>query len=296
MTSQRIDVDPAAVRQRGDWQRSTLVVDGTLEVAVFEAGRRDDAAPVLLCVHGMGHWTQAAWDFVAAEFAATHRVVGFDLPGFGESGKPRRAYTLDFFARVLGEVRSAYAPGLRVTLVGHSLGGLIAALDAAAHPANVALLVLVDPAGFLRSFALFFKIAGSRPVRALLGKLRPSPKFVRRTFARAAHDATTIPQDYFERAVALTRDPALLHAFADVYGHAMHAFVRLRELHRRLGGYDGPTLLVWGREDRFVPVDGLAAARAVYPHARTLVIERCGHCPSIEAPSVLAAAIRAASS
>jgi len=50
---------------------------------------------------------------------------------------------------------------------------------------------------------------------------------------------------------------------------------------------------VWGRNDRFIPVRALAGARAVYPNARVLEIDRCGHCPSIEYPARVAAAMRA---
>lgn len=248
----------------------------------------------MVCVHGMGHWTQAAWDFVAAEFEDSHRIVGFDLPGFGASSKPRRAYTLDFFADVTCDVVAARAPNTTITLVGHSLGGLVAAIFAASQPERVGRLVLIDPAGFLRTPALVLKIAGSGPVRRFIGKMRPSAKFVRRTFRNAVFDRATIPADYLDRAVEISRDPALLFAFADVYANAMGAFLHLRDLHARLAKFRGPTLLVWGREDRFVPVKGLATARTVYPNARELVLERCGHCPSIEAPNALAEAIRAA--
>lgn len=284
--------DPAAPRPRAAWRRDALAVDG-IELAVFEAGRTDAAAPVVVCVHGMGHWTQAAWDFVAAELAPTHRIVGFDLPGFGDSAKPHVAYTLPFFARAVGAVVAARSSA-PVALLGHSLGGLAAALYAASAPERVGLLGLVAPAGFLRTPALVLKIAGSRPMRAIARRLRPAPSFVRRTFRNAVFDPATVPADYLERAVALSRDPAMLFAFADVYANAMGEFVRLRDLHARLGAYAGPTLLIWGRDDRFVPVKGLEAARAVYPQARAIVLERCGHCPTIEAPDAVVAALRAA--
>lgn len=294
MTSQTPKAAPARTPDRATWRPSTLSLRGDIAVAVFEAGRIDRDAPTIVCVHGMGHWTQAAWDFVAAEFELTHRIVGFDLPGFGASSKPAIAYTLDFFAGILAETIAAYAPGARVTLVGHSLGGLVAAIYAAEHPSGIRTLVLVDPAGFLRTPALVLKMLGSRPVQSLMRKMRPSPKFVRRTFRNAVYDAATIPDDYFERAVELASDPAMLRSFTDVYANAMAQFIRMRALHDRLAGYRGQTLVVWGREDRFVPVKGLEAAQEVYPEATTLVIERCGHCPNIEHPAVLSAAIRAA--
>ena len=292
MTSQTPNDTPAREPRRATWRASTLTLGDDITVAIFEAGRSDRDAPVIVLVHGMGHWTQAAWDFVAAEFEMTHRMLGFDLPGFGASSKPTVAYTLDFFAEILAETIAASVRDGRVILVGHSLGGLIAAIYAAGHAQRVGALVLVDPAGFLRTPALVLKMLGSRPVRFLMRKIRPSPKFVRRTFRNAVYDAATIPGDYFERAVELSRDPAMLRSFTEVYANAMTQFMRLKVLHARLAGFRGPTLLVWGREDRFVPVKGLDAAREVYPHATALVIERCGHCPSIEHPARLASAIR----
>ncbi len=296
MTSQSPNAAPARAPRRATWRPSALSLPGDVTVAVFEAGRVERDAPTIVFVHGMGHWTQAAWDFVAAEFEETHRIVGFDLPGFGRSSKPERAYTLDFFAAVLAETIAAYAPQARVTLVGHSLGGLIAGIYAAERAETIGALVLVDPAGFLRTPGLVLKMIGSRPVQALMRKIRPSPNFVRRTFRNAVHDAATIPDDYYERAVELANDPAMLRSFTDVYANAMAQFIRLEALHARLAAFRGATSLVWGREDRFVPVKGLDAARAVYPQATALVIERCGHCPSIEHPGVLAAAIRKAMS
>ncbi len=294
MTSQIPNAAPARASRRATWRPSTLTLRDDLVVAVFEAGRIDLDAPTIVLVHGMGHWTQAAWDFVAAEFDATHRIVGFDLPGFGASSKPNLPYTLDFFVGILAQTIAAYVPATRVTLVGHSLGGLVSALYAAQYEEHVGTLVLVDPAGFLRTPALVLKMMGSRPVRMLMRKVRPSPKFVRQTFRNAVYDQTTIPDDYFDRAVELASDPAMLRSFTDVYANAMTQFIRLKTLHARLAAYRGPTLVVWGREDRFVPVKGLEAAREVYPHATTLVIERCGHCPNIEYPTVLAGAIRSA--
>jgi len=292
LISQTTTDRPAPERTRAAWRAGSVRTSDGFAIATFEAGRTDDAAPVIVCVHGMGHWTQAAWDFVAARFEATHRVVAFDLPGFGASEKPRIAYTLDFFERVLGEVIEARAPDARVVLMGHSLGGLIAARYASQQPERVALLVLVDPAGFLRTPSLVLKVAGSKPVRALVARIRPSAAFVRRTFRNAVFDPATIPEDYLARAVELSRDRAVIFAFADVYANAMGAFIRLRDLHARLARYNGPTLLVWGRDDRFVPVRGLATARRVYPGAHERVIDACGHCPAIEHPAILAAAMR----
>jgi pimeloyl-ACP methyl ester carboxylesterase len=297
-SSQVVRSAPApAAPFRAAWRSRRLEVtglgtEGPTGIAVFEAGRTEPDAPRLVLVHGMGHWTQAAWDFVAADFTATHRIVAFDLPGFGASGKPHVRYTLPFFTSVLRAV-VADAKVAPFALAGHSLGGLIAADYAARYPDEVRELTLIAPAGFLRTPQLVLRVLGSRPVTGLMGALKPSPAFVRRTLENAVFSPASIPPEDMTRALELGCNRAAARAFASVYAGALHEMVHMKALHARLAAWRGPTLLVWGRNDRFIPVRALAGARAVYPNARVLEIDRCGHCPSIEYPARVAAAMRA---
>lgn len=285
LTSHASGAAPGPPRAR--WRRTDLALERGLRVALFEAGRTDTEAPVVVFVHGMGHWTQAAWDFLAAHLEETHRLVAFDLPGFGDSAKPEATYALDYFAMALREVVERCRLD-RFALVGHSLGGLIAAKYASLHPADVRLLGLIAPAGFLRTPKLALRIAGSRPVSWLFRRIRPSRRFVRRTFTSAVHDASSVPEDYHAHAYALSQDTAMTGAFVRVYAGAMRELLRMDALHGELRRYTGPVSIVWGKQDRFVPIRALPATRRVYPQADVLEIERCGHCPSIEYPELVA--------
>jgi pimeloyl-ACP methyl ester carboxylesterase len=106
-----------------------------VSTAVLEAG---DGPPVLL-LHGAGgdatHWLR-----VLSELARTHRVIAPDLPGHGASEPAERA--LEW----LGELIESSCEG-RPALVGHALGGAIAARFAAAHGERLDRLVLVDALG-----------------------------------------------------------------------------------------------------------------------------------------------------
>lgn len=284
---------PAQGDPRARWTHAEITLSNGIRLAVYTAGRTEPEAPTLLLVHGMGHWAQAAWDTLAPHFTASHRVIAFDLPGFGESDKPDLAYSLDFFEATLHGLVEALGLA-RFGVLGHSLGGLIAAAYAAAHPSRVRFLGLLDPAGFLRTPKLVLKIAGSRPVVSLFGKIRPSRKFVRRTFASAVFDPSAIREEYHERAYVLSQDVAMRRAFASVYANSMRTFLRIDALHARLRAYGGPVAIVWGKRDAFVPIAGLAAATRVYPHADVLVIDECGHCPNMEFPELVAARLSAA--
>src|SRR6266568_5059866 len=105
-------------------------LDG-LEIHYTSAGQ----GPVTLLIHGLGGFAES-WRDTAAALASHGRVIALDLPGFGQSAKPRRAYTLDFFARAVEGLLRGLAIE-RVRLVGHSLGGGIAAAFALAHPERV---------------------------------------------------------------------------------------------------------------------------------------------------------------
>jgi pimeloyl-ACP methyl ester carboxylesterase len=281
------------------WRRSDTVLDDGLRIATFEAGRGDADAPVVLLVHGLGHWTQAAWDRLAPELAADYRIVSLDLPGFGDSSKPDIEYRLPFYAGVLRRFIEARGLGA-VLLVGHSLGGLISADFARESPQSVRGLVLIDPAGFMRTPRILLRVVASRPASWFF-TLRPSAGFVRRTMDQAMYDPANVSADVHERAYALALEPEVRRAFARIYAGALQEMIDLRGLHARLARYQGPVLLAWGRHDAYIPPAALRNARAVFPQAHAVIFERSGHCPNVEEPQALAAQIllfgkRAASS
>lgn len=81
-------------------------------------------APILLLIHGLGDESDT-WRAIIPPLARRYRVIAPDLPGFGRSSGPNGGYSLTFFARTIAEFITAL--GLQqVTLVGHSLGAMIA--------------------------------------------------------------------------------------------------------------------------------------------------------------------------
>ena len=101
-----------------------------------------EGEPALLFVHG---WMMSSelWREQVAAFGKTHKVVRFDLRGFGQSSKPAGEYTLETFADdldfVIGKLRLK-----KPVLIGWSMGVSIAAIYATAHPEKLSRLALVD--------------------------------------------------------------------------------------------------------------------------------------------------------
>jgi len=262
--------------------------DATL--ATYEAGSDAPGAPIVLLLHGLGHWTDAAWGRLVPHVDPALRYVAFDLPGFGSSDKPDAAFDLAYFRRVLDEVVAAL--GLEhFALAGHSLGGFIAADYAGAHRHRVTHLALIAPAGFARTPRHVINALAGGFARPLFER-RPSRRFVVRMLQRSVLDPAALEPAVIQRAYELSQDPALRRAFAGVYAKAIHAFARARELHAGFARYPGPVFCAWGAHDRYIGPAALRNVVRVYPQAKTLILNNSGHLPMIEEPQELGAAMR----
>ncbi|MGH2853265.1 MAG: alpha/beta fold hydrolase, partial [Solirubrobacteraceae bacterium] len=125
-----------------DWrahQHWTIV--NNLPVNVVELGE----GPPLLFVHGLsGSWPN--WLEQLPVFAASHRVIALDLPGFGRSPMPAEHITISGYARTLDALLDALEVDA-AAVVGNSMGGFVAAELAINFPQRVERLALVSPAG-----------------------------------------------------------------------------------------------------------------------------------------------------
>ncbi|WP_082119171.1 SDR family oxidoreductase [Saccharothrix sp. ST-888] len=104
-------------------ERRRTVHSGGLPLAVFEQG--DPADPTVILVHGYPD-THVVWDDVAAELAADHHVVRYDVRGAGESGVPhsRAGYRLELLGADLFAVADAVSPDAPVHVVAHDWGSV----------------------------------------------------------------------------------------------------------------------------------------------------------------------------
>ncbi|HYW52400.1 MAG TPA: alpha/beta fold hydrolase [Candidatus Elarobacter sp.] len=272
--------------------RARRIAAGGVTLAAYETGSDASGAPSVLLLHGLGHWTDAAWGRLVPHLDPALRYVAFDLPGFGASDKPDVRYDRAFFRRVMDDAVAAL--GLeRFGLVGHSLGGFIAADWAGAHPDRVTHLALIAPAGFSRSPRhMFFALLAHGAARRL-SALRPSKRFVERILHRAVADPASIDAAHIERAWELSQELAVRRAFAGVYAGALETFVGTREVVRAFGRYAGPVLCGWGERDRYIPITSLRDVLHVYPQAVALLLHRSGHVPMMEEPERLGAELRA---
>ncbi|HAF08569.1 MAG TPA: hypothetical protein DCK98_00585 [Chloroflexi bacterium] len=269
---------------------STIEAAGS-RIRVIEAGAGERT---VLFVHGVGGWAENWTETIERVAASGRRAIAFDLPGFGESTAVRQARYFDppdpFYPTVVDGVRQAL--GLeRPHLVGHSLGGGIAAVTAVCHPNAFRSLTLVAPGGFGPEIALFLRIF-SLPFLALTTWL-PRPKSTSRAILESCfHDRSRIPAHLYAEGERFDRTYPetlrVMRAVATLRG----VRPRLRETWlARAGEYAGPVLVVWGREDGIIPAAHLDRLRESYPDAELRIIDRAGHLVMPEQPDAFAGAL-----
>ncbi len=252
--------------------------------AFFDAGK----GPALIFVHGLaGNVTH--WVNVAPHFVDRFRVIGLDLIGGGETDKPDTPYSIDLMvAQVLALMDRL---GLRkATLIGHSLGGMVATRFATLHPERLDRIVLVNPAG-LQPMPLPVRVAGHRLLRAgLLSRLLP--RVWRTILANVFYNDNEYTQSFIH-----TVDTTMVN-------EDIHDIARLMDRLRfdlldhnyapLLPKLQTPTYVIWGEKDRLVPARWLRRASKRLPNVTCEEIPRCGHMPIIERPARVIAFLNSA--
>lgn len=226
------------------------------------------SGPPLLWLHGAGG--AGPWRPWLDALAERFRVIVPDHPGFGASDE---AEWLEGFDDLVYHYLDLLATlGLsRVQVVGHSLGGWIAAELAVAHPEVVERLVLVDPIG-LRHL--------ERPVTDLFALTEAqSTRLVYHDPALA--DAELANESTAEMIMQRIKNQT---TFARL---SWNPYLYNPHLRRRLYRITMPTLLVWGRHDRVLPLETAELWTTGIPQARLAVVEECGHAPQREQPQEL---------
>lgn len=230
-----------------------------------ERGAGDE--PVLL-LHG---YSDSAHTFapVLPLLPARWRVLAPDQRGHGDSDRPQGGYTMEQLAADAAALLDATGAGA-ATVVGHSMGSLVALRLALDHPERVARLVLVGstPSAKEAMHGLAQEIAAFAD---------PVPVAFVRGFQESAV-CRPVPAAFFEQVVAESRKlPARVW-------QAIAADLARFDVRAELGRVRCPTLLVWGDRDAFFGRAEQEALRDGIPGASLLVYEGTGHTPHWEEP------------
>jgi pimeloyl-ACP methyl ester carboxylesterase len=228
---------------------------------------RSDSGPTLLLLHGFETIPRDArfLDRLARRFG----ILAPSSPGFGNSARPEDVTEVYDLVRLYLELLEGL-PDERVSVIGFSFGGWLAAEMAATCCHRIQKLILVDPLGI--------KISGPE-TPDILDIFNTHPRDVA---SRRWRD----PKRWAPNFDAMTDDEIVRYArnreALSLYG--WHPYMHNPRLKRWLGRIEVPTLLLWGAQDGIVSPSYGRAYSALIPGARFATIEDAGHHPEIEQP------------
>jgi len=236
----------------------------------------------VVLVHGLsGCWQN--WLENIPQLARGRRVVAIDLPGFGSSPMPPWPISVERYGRIVVDVATEL--GLEdCAIVGNSLGGFIAAEAAIKAPGRFERVALVSAAGasHARMRREPAEVAGRLAVAASPLILKLQERAIRReqvrrwTFGMIFDRPHLLPPEllweFFHNGAG---KPAFLPALGALVGY---------DILDRLGEVEVPALVVWGRNDRIVPVRDALEYGSRLARSRTEIFARTGHVPMAERP------------
>jgi len=249
-----------------------LLVDGT-RTRYLDAGH----GPPVVFLHGLGASMYAWRKNLAAVAAAGFRVIAFDNRGFGLSDKPPAPYDNAAYAQLAVALMDSLEIPAAV-LVGHSMGGAIAAEVAIEYPQRVRGLVLVGSAGLGTREPLLFRVARWPVLGSAVVALRG-----RGLTARLLKSTYFDPSKVTEADVDQYYAPVALPG----YGRALRAALRQFDfdgLEGRLDRIVAPTVVLWGEEDRWVPLGVGRALASGITRSAFVSVPRAGHSVQEESP------------
>lgn len=259
--------------------RSSFVRVGGIKTHYVEAGEGDP----LILVHGGGPGASGEHGFQhnIPALARHFRVYALDLIGYGLTDKP----PIEYWEQPMAEHLAGFIDTLcldRVRLLGNSMGAYVVAKYALDHPGRVVKLLFVSSATIATAMGVpRGETEGMKAMAAMREEV--TNEKMRRFLETLVHDHAAITDELVESRVQMAKLPGAQE------GQRSHSAVRARlrtdpnlrqifDFTNRLPKLTIPMILVWGKDDRFAPVEQAYALQKLLPNLKELhVLEGSGH-------------------
>ena len=235
----------------------------------------------IFLLHGFASSTYS-WEKIAPLLQAKgYHVWALDMKGFGWSDKPDGADYSPW--QLMAEVNAWMEwMGLKkVVFVGNSLGGAIAWNMALDHQDKVKKLVLIDAAGFMHGTPLPVRLSGL-PGAAAAARLVFGRWVVEDGLEQVYFDPSRITEAQIDAYYDRLRTENALDALTAL-GHSVSG-INTDQYASRIPEVSVDTLIIWGRDDKWIPVEDGFQFKKALPNAKLVLIPFCGHIPQEEQP------------
>jgi len=259
-----------------------------MSVHLRDEGPREDRTPIVL-LHGTGS-SLHAWEGWTQALRDRHRVIRFDLAGFGLTGpSPDGIYSIGRDVELVVAVLDKLGVE-RCILGGNSLGGAIAWRTALFHPLRVEKLILVDSGGYPAnaiSQPIGFRLARLPGISWLLQNTLPRFLVVQ-GFRNVFGHPDRVTAEMVDRSVELTQREGNRRALIDRFRQRQPG-----TLSHRIPELKLPTLILWGGKDRLIPVENAHRFHRDIAGSKLAILDGLGHAPEEEDPARSVEAVKA---
>jgi 2-hydroxymuconate-semialdehyde hydrolase len=207
-------------------------------------------------------------------------VIALDLPGYGYSDKPADArYTIDAQAYAVVSLMNRLEID-EATIIGASYGGAVAATIALDYPERVTNLILI---GAVNNNAPMKRLLPRVAQLPLLGDI-VTPLFLGSRWMLRKRMEDTYRHNLDEHKLAARHH---LLAAADTHRAMLRTLRRwnANRIEHEAHQIHRPTLILWGEDDRHIPLSDGVRLREAIAGARLIVFRNCGHLPQVEQPA-----------
>lgn len=246
----------------------------------------------LLFIHGFGA-SSFTWRSFIEPLAPNHRLIMIDLKGFGRSPKPHDDFyeAEDQAKLVLKFITDRRLTNL--TLIGHSFGGgvaLITALKLMKEGSNrLKRLVLIDAAAYKQDLPDFIGVLRTPLIGRLALSLLSNKQKVRMILKESYYDDSKISDEQVNAYAAPLATKGATYALIRTAKSIVPR--NIEQFAAQYKTINVPTLILWGRQDKVVPLQIGERLRTDINGSSLVIIEKCGHIPHEEKPDEAISAI-----
>ena len=257
----------------------SILLNNNIKMRYLESGGDRTYDRHILFIHGLGSSAER-WLDIPEALSNYYHTIAVDLIGFGLSDKPADInYTIENFAEFIFEFiekKGLNKHDKKITLVGHSLGGYIAAEFAIRNKGLIEKLVLIDSSGFLREPTPLLE-------QYLYAAKNATYDNVRNVFEQLVSQPWKVLPALIYTFISRINSPGAKYPFESAFKNSTTTQI---ELSRLKSIKDIPTLIIWGSNDNLIPIEHSNSFKLVLNKCRVQIIEDAGHAPFAEKPAI----------
>jgi len=267
------------------------LLSGQIDAGRLSVASGGSGDPILF-IHGFG-FCKFTWRHVCQALADRFTYYALDLPGSGSSPAPHGfEYSLENLSDVVSDF--IIAKNLEnLTVVGWSLGGGVALLSLLRRSdqlnRRVKALCIIDGIAYPQKFPFFVGLLRTPVFGPALAGVLPAQSWASALLRHCYFDSSLITKEQIDEYGGHLRKKEVRHSLVQT-ARSIHP-ERAFEYIGRLNTIEVPSLLIWGREDRAVPLEIGQQLATELRGSSLKVIDRCGHMPQEERPGEVIAAI-----